>query len=134
MHHAILLNKPKICEALERYRNDELNEKREKRLKEEQEKQKRQQELQAQQAAAAAAAATAAAAEAQAQAAAQAAQQQESESLAAENLEQQPQVSDESEQAHGSGTPMEQSTSAPLQTLGEFLAPRLTEISQAGIY
>ena len=41
MHHAILLNKPKIMEALENYRNEELNEKREKKLKEEKEKQKR---------------------------------------------------------------------------------------------
>ena len=41
MHHAILLNKPKIMDALENYRNDELNEKREKKLKEEKEKQKR---------------------------------------------------------------------------------------------
>lgn len=62
MHHAILLNKPRICEALERYRNDELNEKREKRLKEEQEKLKRQQELQAQTIAANAAAVAVAAA------------------------------------------------------------------------
>jgi hypothetical protein len=48
MHHAILLNKPRICESLEKYRNEELNEKRLKRLKEETEKLKRQQQLQAQ--------------------------------------------------------------------------------------
>ena len=40
MHHAILLNKPKIMEALEKYRNEELNEKREKKLKDEKEKEK----------------------------------------------------------------------------------------------
>ncbi|CAF0785839.1 unnamed protein product [Brachionus calyciflorus] len=44
MHNAILLNKPKIMEALEKYRNDELNEKREKKLKEEREKLKKQAE------------------------------------------------------------------------------------------
>ena len=41
MHHAILLNKPKIVAALEAHRNDELNEKRERRLKEEQEREER---------------------------------------------------------------------------------------------
>ena len=45
MHHAILLNKPKIMEALEKYRNDELNEKREKKLKEEKEKEKEKEKL-----------------------------------------------------------------------------------------
>jgi hypothetical protein len=68
MHHAILLNKPRIMEALERYRNEELNEKREKRLKEEKEKQKRNQLAEsAAAAAAAAAAATSAAATAEKQ-------------------------------------------------------------------
>jgi hypothetical protein len=62
MHHAILLNKPKIMDALEKYRNEELNEKREKKLKEEKEKLKRNAaaaEKSAQSAASAAAAAAA---------------------------------------------------------------------------
>ncbi len=51
MHHAVLLSKPRILEALERYRNEELNEKREKKLKEEKEKEKEKQQKQQQQAA-----------------------------------------------------------------------------------
>lgn len=31
MHHAVLLSKPRILEALERYKNEALNEKREKK-------------------------------------------------------------------------------------------------------
>lgn len=41
MHHVILLYKPRVMQALEQFRNDELNEKREKRLKEEKEKQEK---------------------------------------------------------------------------------------------
>ena len=78
MHLAILLNKPHIMEALEAHRNDELAEKRERRLKEDKEKEKerekqqqlRQQQQQQQRAAALAAATAASAAVAAAAAAA----------------------------------------------------------------
>ncbi len=55
MHHAILLSKPVIMNALEKYRNEELNEKREKKLKEEKDKEKEKQQKQQQQQQAAAA-------------------------------------------------------------------------------
>ena len=63
MHHVILLFKPRIIAALEAYRNEELNEKRERRLKEEKDKLNKREEAEQQAQAQAQAAAASAAAE-----------------------------------------------------------------------